>query len=179
MLHVIGTPPPCRGPSSVRIRCTLSRAYSSRRLGGGGRTATDRRDKDPVTDEQTFFVYDPSTFLRYEDMRRVIQGMLASMSLLQGVDISSDNWLNHSVLEDVPGSMQKWTREDDDKGLIGVHYHFYVVMTMAVDFVYSEPKAVVRACTQTIQRGSADQCSICMEDFSFGESWVDEEWLIT
>ncbi|CAO2194249.1 unnamed protein product [Urochloa humidicola] len=73
-------PPPCGGSaassSSVRIRCTLSRTYSSRKLGGGSQAVDDIRD-NPVTDEQTFFVYDSSVFLRYEETRRVVHGAAA------------------------------------------------------------------------------------------------------
>ncbi|KAF8664251.1 hypothetical protein HU200_054793 [Digitaria exilis] len=164
--------PPCRGPSSVRFRCTLSRTYSSRKLGGGRQAVEDHSDKEPVMDEQTFFVHDPSVFLRYEDARRAVHGMLASMPLLQGVDISLDNWLSHVSLEGIPSAMLHFVRRDDDDGFAGGHYHFYVVMTMEVNLVYSEPKAVVRACAetvmQTVDRGSEERCSICME--AFGES---------
>ncbi|CAO2194250.1 unnamed protein product [Urochloa humidicola] len=42
-------------------------------------------------------------------------------------------------------------------------------MAMEINFVYSEPKALVRACAETVMQnvelGSADQCSICMEAF--------------
>jgi hypothetical protein len=158
--------PPCRAPSSVRIGCTLWRTYSSRRLGDGGRTVTDHRGKGLVTGEQTFLP-DSSIFLRYEDLRRAVHGMLACMPLLQGVDVSSDNWLAHCSLEGVPASMLHQAREDDDNGRTGVHYHFSVTMAMKVDYVYSEPKAVVRACAETfVPPAPADQCSICMEDFS-------------
>ncbi|CAO2183668.1 unnamed protein product [Urochloa humidicola] len=75
-------PPPCVGPSSVRIRCTMARVYSTRKLGGGSITsgsAPGHRDESPRTDEQTFYVPDSSVFLRYEESRRAIHGMLASM----------------------------------------------------------------------------------------------------
>lgn len=53
------------GPSSVRIRCTVSlREYSSLRLAGGGRAVPDQRDESAMTGEQTFLVYDSSVFLR-------------------------------------------------------------------------------------------------------------------
>ncbi|OEL17467.1 hypothetical protein BAE44_0021518 [Dichanthelium oligosanthes] len=162
-------PPPCRGPSTVRIRCTLSRTYSSRKLGGGRQAVEDHSDKEPATDEQEFLVYDPSVFLRYEDARRAVHGMLASMALLQGVDVSTDNWLSHFALEGIPSAMIEWARMDNDYGLAGGHYHFRVAMMMEISLVYSEPKAVVRACAettmQTVDRDSADQCSICMEAF--------------
>ncbi|CAL5083719.1 unnamed protein product [Urochloa decumbens] len=162
-------PPPSRGPSSVRIRCTLTRTYSSRKLGGGTQTVEDHSDKEPGTAEQTFFVYDPSVFLRYEDSRRAVYGMLASMPLLQGVNIWTDNWISHFAFEGIPDALTKCVQTDDENGLAGGHYHFYVLMKMKVYFVYIEPKAVVRACAetvmQTVEQGTADQCSICMEAF--------------
>ncbi|CAN6175974.1 unnamed protein product [Urochloa humidicola] len=160
-------PPPSSGPSSLRIRCTLSRTYSSRKL--GGRQAVDHSDKEPETAEQTFFVSDPSVFLRYEDSRRAVHGMLASMPLLQGFNFSTDNCLSRCSIEGIPDALTKLAQTDDENGLAGGHYHFYVLMKMKVNYVYIEPKAVVQACAetfmQTVEQGSADQCSICMEAF--------------
>ncbi|CAO2203749.1 unnamed protein product [Urochloa humidicola] len=172
-------PPPCVGPSSVRIRCTTARVYSTRKLGGGITTTTTapgHRGEPPAgtTDEQTFRAPDPSVFLRYEESRRVIHGMLASMPLLRGVDLSPDNWVFQFTPEFVAKRMLDWARQDDEDGLAGAHYHFYVEIAMEVRLVYSEPKAVVRACAEIVMQtaeprsdSANNQCSICMEGFQF------------
>ncbi|KAL6608055.1 hypothetical protein ACP70R_041118 [Stipagrostis hirtigluma subsp. patula] len=168
-------PPPCAGPSSVRIRCTLEREYSSTKLGGGGRAALDRRDAGRIG-EQRFYVYDSSLFLRHEDARRAVHGMLASMPLLRGVDLSPDNWLPTGRFAFAPGfaagHMLRRARQDDDEGRGGDRYHFAVQIALEVRLVYSEPKAVVRACAETVMLtvapGSGDQCPVCMEGFVAG-----------
>ncbi|OEL15900.1 hypothetical protein BAE44_0023080 [Dichanthelium oligosanthes] len=96
--------------------------------------------------------------------------MLASMPLLRDVDVSADYWVSCSALDAVAASMRDRARKDDDKGLGGGRYHFSVQLAMEVTLVYSEPKAVVRACAETVMQvaeaGSADhRCSICMVGF--------------
>ncbi|KAL6883553.1 hypothetical protein ACP4OV_010967 [Aristida adscensionis] len=166
-------PGPCGGPSSVRIRCTLSRAYSSRKLGAGGMAVPDDRRNDfdgdgrrhGGTDERTFFVYDSSTFLRYGDTRRALRGMLASVPLLRGVvDMSpaaaeDDSWDSQGALEGAAAAMLRWARQDDDAGRLGGHYHFRVVVAVRVSVVYSEPKAAVRACAETVMQTVEEHCS--------------------
>ncbi|KAK8452886.1 hypothetical protein SEVIR_5G190900v4 [Setaria viridis] len=163
-------PPPCEGSSSVRVRLFLSREYSSRRLAGGGHARTDHRDKCAGNGDQIFYVYDPALFLSYEATRRAVHGMLASMPLLRGVDISTDNWASCSALDAAATSMRDRARKDDDAGLGGGRYHFSLELAMEVTLVYIEPKAVVRACAETVMQvaepASADhQCTICMDGF--------------
>ncbi|KAF8670756.1 hypothetical protein HU200_050421 [Digitaria exilis] len=92
-------PPPCSGSSSVRIRLFLSRAYSSRRL--AGRSTTDKLDKIARKGEQIFYVYDPALFLSYDETRRAVHAMVASMPLLAGFDVSTDNWASCAALDAV------------------------------------------------------------------------------
>lgn len=163
-------PPPCAGSSSVRIRLSLSRGYSSRRLAGNGRSTSDKLDRFARRDEKTFYVYDPALFLSYEETRRAVHAMVASMPLLAGVDVSTDNWASCAALDAAATTMRDRARREDDEGLGGGRYHFSVELAMEVTLVYSEPKAVVRACADTVMQvaeaGSADhQCSICMEGF--------------
>ncbi|CAL4956334.1 unnamed protein product [Urochloa decumbens] len=163
-------PPPCAGSSSVRIRLTLTRECKSRRLGRGSYATTDQRDKQAGKGEQVFYVYDPALFLSYEATRRAVHAMVASMPMLRGVDVSTDNWASCAPLDAAATAMRDRARRDDDEGVGGGRYHFSVDLTMEVTLLYSEPKAVVRACAETVMQvaepGSADhQCSICMEEF--------------
>ncbi|TVU33928.1 hypothetical protein EJB05_15744, partial [Eragrostis curvula] len=161
-------PPPCTGPpSSVRIRCAVTRRYSSRRLAGDGLAVPDRRADGPVTGEQTFYVYDPALFLRYDDASRAVHGMLAQMPPLAGVDLSPENWQPHFAPAALASRMLRHAQTDDDGGGGGGNYHFAVHMAVEVRFEFIEPKAMVQACAetfmQTLEPGSENRCTICME----------------
>ncbi|CAO2179660.1 unnamed protein product [Urochloa humidicola] len=163
-------PPPCTGSSSVRIRLTLSRECKSRRLGRGDYTTTDQRDRHAGKGEQVFYVYDPALFLSYEETRRALHAMVASMRVLRGVDASTDNWASCAPLDAAATAMRDRARRDDDDGVGGGRYHFSMDLAMEVTLLYSEPKAVVRACAETVMQvaepGSEDhKCSICMDVF--------------
>lgn len=132
-------PPPCAGPSSVHICLAVSREYSSRRLAGRGFPVAEHRDKGARKGEQTFYVYDPALFLRYEETRRAVHAMLASMPQLLGVDVSTDNWVSYAALDVAATFMRDRARQDDDRGLGGGWYHFSVQVAMEVTLMNSEP----------------------------------------
>ncbi|KAL6615264.1 hypothetical protein ACP70R_037534 [Stipagrostis hirtigluma subsp. patula] len=172
-------PPPCAGPSSVRIRCTLGREYSSTKLGGGGRAALDRRDAGRIG-EQRFYVYDSSLFLRREDARLArrprhagVHAAAACAAWTSRRTTGSPPAASPSPPGSPPGTCSGARgRTYDDEGRGGDRYHFAVQIALEVRLVYSEPKAVVRACADTVMQtvvpGSGDQCPVCMEGFEAG-----------
>lgn len=85
-------------PSSVRIRCTVTRkSYTRRRASApaAARFPTAATRVPAGTFDFTFYVYDPALFLRYDESSRAVQTMLSYAPLLAGVDLASENWQPH------------------------------------------------------------------------------------
>lgn len=159
------------GPSSVRISGEVRERYSSRKIGGRGLLVTDGHG-EPWRSAATYFVYDSSRFLSYEETRRDIHRMLTGMPRLSELGLSPDNWINFKP-DTAAAAMRNWTQADDDQGREGRHCHFSVEMVLEVTLAYSEPKSLMQACRdgaflQITDRDPAERCGISLEDLKSG-----------
>ncbi|KAF0906749.1 hypothetical protein E2562_012565 [Oryza meyeriana var. granulata] len=159
--------------SSVHIRCKVTVKYASRRLRGNGKPVRDRQPDKSWTTDESRPVPDHSIFLRYEDTRRALQEMLASMPRLRDLDLSPDNWEAEPAAERAAGTLHRFARGENEQGRwTGARYRFEVHLSLEVTLVFSEPRALVGACVegtmQTVAPGSDEACGICLEEFSKG-----------
>ncbi|KAJ1289555.1 hypothetical protein BS78_02G173700 [Paspalum vaginatum] len=119
------------------------------RLGGRGLAADVRRAAPVQNCLAMHVVHDPSAFLEYDAIRKMIWHMLVGLPALRrrrDIDLSPSNWVVFRP-DTVATSILEIVRGNDSRGLCGGHYHFTVAMDMKVTLVFNEPKALLSYCT--------------------------------
>ncbi|CAL5074262.1 unnamed protein product [Urochloa decumbens] len=157
-----GSAPLEEGPSYVRFVCKITVQRASSRLGGRGDLA-DVESTGPVrVFEAKYPVDDPSDFLDYDRIRRIVWFVLIRMPGLRDVDLSPSNW---DIFRPgaVATSILRIAQGNDDIGLCGGHYRFAVEMHVKVTLVFGEPRALLRYCGEEVMQVAAgDPCGICL-----------------
>ncbi|CAN6174369.1 unnamed protein product [Urochloa humidicola] len=160
-----GIAPLEEGPSYVRFVFKITVQRASSRLGGrGGLTDVENTEPEQVW-EGKYPVDDPSDFLDYDWIRRNVWHLLIRMPGLSDVDLSPSNW-DIFQPDTVATSILRIVQGNDDTGLCGGHYRFAVDMDVKVTLVFSEPRALLRYCSEEVMQVQdpawGDRCGICL-----------------
>ncbi|CAM0884680.1 unnamed protein product [Alopecurus aequalis] len=177
---------------SVRLHGDLRLTYLVRAV--GGRLPRAVRVDLPRRFDHKFFLYDPDTFFRsYLACGDIIHQMLAQTPVVGEFYLADHNWdhgfLPHdlaiSIVGGFPGRAMGQNMDIDRRRNIDIR------LTIRVAAVYSDPRALLRACQQTtvarrrlvtasglavntgIMAASAE-CCVCMEDLAAPKDSSDD-----
>jgi hypothetical protein len=166
---------------SVRLHGDLILTYLVRAVGGRRRVVR----KDPSRRfEKEFYLYDPDAFFRsYQACSAIIHQMLEQTPVFCEFDLADNKWehyLPHTLANMIVGGFR--SAMDENMG-VDPRCNIDVWMTVQVSAVYSEPRALLRACQEATaaRRGlvaaaglvvntgtaaSTAECCVCMEDLA-------------
>ncbi|KAF7069566.1 hypothetical protein CFC21_075184 [Triticum aestivum] len=107
--------------------------------------------------------------------------MLAQKPLLCDIDLAADNWdtfLPHDLATFVADGSR---RDTDENGGVTLRYNMEMSLTIRVEVIYREPKALLLACderatvTRCLFAATPTDCPICMEDFVRDDSDTNDD----
>lgn len=160
----------------VLLHGNLLARYTLQAVGGPGRPTLLHKEA-PRKFNQAFELFNPDAFFRsYLACRDAIHRMLAQTPLLRDVDLAADNWdgfLPHDLATFV---VDVFRRDTNEHGGVALCYNMEMSLTIWVEVIYSEPKALLLACderatvTQCLFAATPTNCPICMEDFASDDS---------
>ncbi|GJN33968.1 hypothetical protein PR202_gb22599 [Eleusine coracana subsp. coracana] len=160
-----GLAPREEGPSSLRLICKATVQHASRRLGG----AEAERGWPPTTSESKTKrrVDDPSVFLDYNGTREIVWRAFGRLPGLRDIDLAHANW-HEFTTSTITSKILQVVRDNHDKGRCGGHYRFVVDLDVEVALVFSEPKALLRYCSEEVMQtledsATGEPCGICLD----------------
>ncbi|KAM3318618.1 hypothetical protein ACQJBY_036024 [Aegilops geniculata] len=154
----------------VRLHGDLLVSYRLRAVGGPKRPTLHHQEPHRRFDK-LFELFDPDAFFHsYLACRDAIHQMLAQTPLVGDFDLAPDNWddfLPHDLAKLMVGAVRC---DADEHGGVTLRYNVDLDLTIWVDIVYSEPKALLLACeraavTRCLFAMTRTECPICMEGF--------------
>ncbi|VAI40613.1 unnamed protein product [Triticum turgidum subsp. durum] len=154
----------------VRLHGDLILSYRLRAVGGPKRPTLLHQEPTRRFDK-LFELFDADAFFQsYLACRDAIHQMLEQTPLVGDFDLAPDNW-DDFLPHDLAMLMVRAVRHDtDEHGGVTLRYNVDMDLTILVNIVYSEPKALLLACEQraTVTRclfaATPTDCPICMED---------------
>ncbi|XP_020191376.1 E3 ubiquitin-protein ligase SGR9, amyloplastic-like [Aegilops tauschii subsp. strangulata] len=167
----------------MRLHGNLIVNYLLRAVGSSS-TVPKLVHKDPPRPfDKVFYLYDPDAFFRsYRTCIEIIHQMLAQTPVVGEFDLAVDNWdefLPHRLATSIVGGYRDAT--DQNMGVAPPYGTVDVLVTVRVNAVYSEPKALLLACKQVTAahcrfmaaaRGvnaGTSECCVCMENLAAHE----------
>nr|CAB3463061.1 unnamed protein product [Digitaria exilis] len=165
-----GLAPREEGPSSLRLVCNVTVQHASRRLGGGGLAEADHGKPATASSESKSKVHedDPLAFLDYNRTREIVWRAFGRLPGLRGIDLNIDNWHEEFTSNTITSRILQVVRGNHDMGLCGGHYRFVVYLDAEVTLVFSEPKALLRYCSEEVMQtledtAAGEPCGICLD----------------
>ncbi|OEL30343.1 hypothetical protein BAE44_0008639, partial [Dichanthelium oligosanthes] len=150
--------------------CNVTVHYTVRRLGGGGlaeAAVCAKPARTRASESEQHLTDDPSGFLDYDQTRRMACRLFTRLPGLHGLDLSPSNWYVFTP-DVIATNILRTVHDNENKGLCGGHYRFTVSMDIEVRLVFSEPKALIRYCSeevrQTLDPATSNPCGVCLDD---------------
>ncbi|KAM0841002.1 hypothetical protein ACQ4PT_059292 [Festuca glaucescens] len=177
-------------PCSMRFHGDLVVQYVVRAVGGlpWGRVVCE---DPPRSFDQVFYLYDPDTFRGYQACSGIIHQMLAQTPVVCDFDLADDKWdftyLPHTLANAIVNGF--WSAMDRNMG-VDPRCNVDMSMALMVRAVYSEPRALLRACQQATpahrrlvvpaelvektNTTASAECCVCMEDVAAPKESSDD-----